>query len=121
MKRLTNFIHEKLHINQYKNNALESSEVEGPLTPGIDYNGDEVVIFGKPFRSLTDKNYKDALLIAKKHDFDVSNNDYGSDDDLIDTEVDWILAGNKYQEVALYSYDKNGAIGYKNMKMPFNL
>lgn len=33
MKRLTNFIHEKLHINQYKNNTLESSEVEGPLTP----------------------------------------------------------------------------------------
>ena len=121
MKTLTNFIQEKLHINKYKNNELKPSEIEGPLTPGIDYNDDEIVIFGKPFKSLRDKNYKDALLIAKKYDFDTSNNDFGSDDDLIDNEIYWILGGNKNQEVYLYSYDKNGAIGYKNMKIPFNL
>jgi len=120
MKRLTNFIHEKLHINQYKNNALESSEVEGPLTPGIDYNGDEVVIFGKPFKEIKDKNYEEAVKLIKKYGFE-NLLEYGDVYGALDGETEWVLAGNEKKEVALYSYDKNGAIGYKNMNMPFNL
>lgn len=125
MQTLKDFINEKLHVSKYKNNILKPEEIEGPLTGGKDYRGKIVVIFGKPFKTTKDPNYKEADKICHQYKYDtfVGDGDDTLDDDLEKSGNLWVLACDEVDEkiAMLYGYSEYGVLAYKDMEVPFGL
>ena len=123
MKSLTQYLLEKLKVNSNSkisknrnSEYLEPDEFEQDFTEGEDYNGEKVIVIGKPFKDENDPDGKQAAnLVAKKMKenrmilFVCSLNDAK---DMMDNpeEVDyWCYAMND-NEIACFVYGPDGVV-----------
>ena len=120
MKNISNFILEKLKIS--KNTKINKDFDDDVLLPnefkkleniGINYNGEQVLVLGKPFKDRNDKNWEISMNFIQDNDFEIIN---GFDD--IDNKEDFdyfvYACSEDNMEVYCYVYDSSGVLVYKN-------
>lgn len=107
MKEITEY------INESSLRHLNADEITGPLTPGVDFNGDICVIIGKPFTNDMDEAYLVAKELIKKLGYknitmdleDVYNNIPEAEDS------EYFVFAADGQEVSCFVYDDAGVVG----------
>lgn len=108
MKTITDYINESQHTE------IDPKTIKGPLTPA-EYNGEAVVIIGKPFTNDRDEAYIMAKELIKKLGYgDVTMDLKDCYENMPDAEdVDyWVFAyGN--DEVSCFEYGPSGVAAYK--------
>ena len=63
------------YINENKNKFIEADDIKGPVTCG-EYNGEKVVVIGKPFTNDRDEAYIMAKEYIKKLGYKVLSVDF---------------------------------------------
>lgn len=102
------------YINENKNTFIEADDIKGPVTCG-EYNGEKVVVIGKPFTNDRDEAYIMAKELIKKLGYsDITMDLKDCYENMPDAEdVDyWVFAyGN--DEVSCFEYGPSGVAAYK--------
>lgn len=114
MKNLNKFILEKLKINS--KSKINNIEILDPKDfdnsfehNGFDYNGDSILIIGKPFKDKNDKNYKESKEFIKENGLMIYND---LEDILLDapnSEYYIYACPGDDMEVDCYVYGTDGA------------
>lgn len=122
MIQLNNYITEKLKINSKSKVNVNNIEILDPKDfdnsfehIGYDYNGNEIVILGKPFKDKNDKNYKESKNLIKRDGYEIH---YDLEDMLSDAPKSeyYIYACPDDMEVYCYVYGELGAYAINTIK-----
>lgn len=117
MKNINTFILEKLKINSktkiiHNNKILSPKDFDSLENIGIDYNGEEILVIGKPFKDYNDKNWEISMDYIHKKGYEIIN---GFDD--IDNKKDFdyfvYACPTDNMEVCCYVYDESGVLVYE--------
>lgn len=116
MKNINIFILEKLKINS--NTKINNTNIISPENfddtcehIGIDYNGEEVLVLGKPFKDRNDKNWEITMDYIHNNEYLIIHG-FDSIDNKEDYEY-YVYVSNDEMEVSCYPYDKNGVLVYE--------
>lgn len=104
------------YINENKNKFIEADDIKGPVTCG-EYNGEKVVVIGKPFTNDRDEAYIMAKEYIKKlgyKDITMDLKDCYNELGEYAEDVDyWVFAASEDGEVSCFEYGDAGVACYK--------
>ena len=104
------------YINENKNKFIEADDIKGPVTCG-EYNGEKVVVIGKPFTNDRDEAYIMAKEYIKKlgyKDITMDLKDcYNELGEYAEDVEYWVFAASEDGEVSCFEYGDAGGACYK--------
>lgn len=113
MKRIVEYINESSKHRKSAPRHFDAEDITGPLTPAVDYDGNNCIIIGKPFTNERDEAYLvDKELIKKigykniAMDLEYLYNELPEAED-----AEYFVFATNGHEVSCFVYGDSGVVG----------